>query len=421
MAKVVRDVKQVGQWIEQRQQLEVMLAWDLLERFNARPMMAPLREMAEGALAEMSLMPEDAVEKAIQKEKGRPNMQYLNNQIVLQRVGGPPVVLYVNHQRDLENIWDKNPMPDAQYCSDIIRLYGTCVEECAALHPEYLFLEKQRVSFRKPGQGPQGAGTWLQGKPAEPQGFGRHRKTDGVAFAPNREQTDVGLLPPEQRKPDLIHRFGASGQPQIQNAKLTEVHRFLISQQGGQSGIELKDTSTVGRINRVFGTVPAGDISGTTTDTLFFFRRMTRFLPGGVLDPIYYLLPAATIVAGAHHSLLEVALALSLNAQTTIDYHIGYYETLMPNRAGRPQMQGADEIKKSLAAAEHHRFNHHMLVFYEGAGKLAGCFKFEGEAPTRTFKNFAKATDAEARFRTMPFWPTEDDILKAWPKRYFFE
>jgi hypothetical protein len=421
MAKLVQDAAMVNRWVEEKQQLEVMLAWDLLERFNThQELIGPLRKMASYAIREMRTMPRNSVDKAILEESGRPNMQYLNNQLVLLRRNqgdsknvGLNMILKVHSQADLQRALEHNPVPDAQYCSDIIRLYGTCIEQAKKDgYPVYEILNKQKDALRKGGPD-----VWNKGpdekEPEKQLPWGRHRVM-GASFQPESGLTDVGLFPPDQRS--KIGPFVSdSGQFQVEDALISKVHRFLIYQQGGQSGIELRDSSTVGKIDRVFGTVPAGDVSGTTADTLFFFNQFKRFLPGGAIDPIFYLLPAATIVALAHHSLVEVAWALSLNH--LIEYHIGYYKTLMPE--SRSASTGTNEIKKTLDVAENHQYNHRMLIFYNGPNKCAGCFKFENPLELEIFKaRFSKVNDVAQRFRSLPAWPTKADIQKTWTGVY---
>ena len=444
MAKVIYGAETINNWVEEKQQLEVMLAWDLLERFNSLAMIGPLRTMAGAAVNRMAVMDKEKVEQAISEEKNKANMQYLANQLVLNPRGTPTTVLTINNQADLAKTWQRNPLPDAQYCSDIIRLFGTCIEKCGGR------LAEVKEEYRDKGSA--GHLPWADGKKdTDPKDSGRYRdKGDKVPFAPVPGYTDVGLLHPDVRAqkqaefqkhvqggknvadPRLIPTaYGVVKEPgkqkkigvvqipaqkQIEDAMISKVQRFLIYQQGGQSVIAMKDTSTVARINRVFGTVPASDISGTTADTLFFFDQMKKNLPGGALDPVYYLLPAATIVAGAHHSMLEVALALSLWKNTTIDYHIGFYTSLLPARA----TINRGEISKSLEAAEKHKLNHHMLIFYKEPNKIDGCFLFEyGEAEAFN-RLFTKVTDVEEHFRKVPAWPKEADIKRIWPARYFF-
>ena len=66
------------------------------------------------------------------------------------------------------------------------------------------------------------------------------------------------------------------------------------------------------RIERTFGLKVGATISGTTTDTLFFLETVPQRV-----DPIFYLLPVATIAAQKHHSLVETAAALTLCGKVT--------------------------------------------------------------------------------------------------------
>jgi hypothetical protein len=404
MPKHIDNKTEVMKWIEEKQQLEVMLAWDLLETFNNTPaLINPLRAMAGKAVDEMLEMDTDAVNAAIAEERGRPNMQVLTNRLVLTQRDEShdkkiprSQVLQVNKQEDLERIINIGTL-DAQYCSDIVRLYGTSVEKAAGRGiSSYKKLDKEKSDLRKGGQD-----VWNKGETG--QQWGRHR--GGADFAP-KGKVDVGLK--------TISKRPASStwcEKQIEDANITNVHRFLIYQQGGQSGFRLYDTSTVGKIDRVFGTVPAADISGTTTDNVFFISRFSEVIKRDytyALDPIFHLLPLGTIVAGAHHSLLEVALALSLNKK--VDYQIGFYETLMPNRSGFPNHPGITNIKEALVAAEKHRYNHLMLVYYESPGKVAGCYKFDSFE--QQFRKFARATDVLTLFRAAPAWPSQRQLFK---------
>ena len=84
--------------------------------------------------------------------------------------------------------------------------------------------------------------------------------------------------------------------------------------------------SNVLKIERICGTIVGGDISGTTTDTLFELELWGR----KYLSVCYYLLPLATIVHNMHHSFTEVALSISLNKEA--DYTIGFYSSMLPGR-----------------------------------------------------------------------------------------
>jgi|GEM_PF-2337984 len=413
MPKLVDNKATVKKWIEEKQQLEVMLAWDLLETFNTAPsLINPLRAMAGKAVEEMLGMDESSVNEAIAEERGRPNMQVLTNRLVMlprdqshDKKIRRSQVLQVSKQDDLQAIIGGLGTLDAQYCSDIVRLYGTSVEKAAGKgFASYKALDDEKSGLRKGG-----ADVWNKGTAG--QKWGRHR--EGAQFAPKGE-VDVGLKPISKRP-----QASSWCEKQIEQANITNVHRFLIYQQGGQAGFQLQDTSTVGKIDRVFGTVPAADISGTTTDNIFFISRFSKAIKHdfmNALDPIFHLLPLATIVAGAHHSLLEVALALSLNNK--VDYQIGFYETLMPNRPGFPNHSGITNIKEALAAAEKHHYNHLMLVYYESPRNAAGCYKFDSFE--QKYRNFARATDALTFFRAAPAWPSQRELFKICANKSLF-
>jgi hypothetical protein len=163
----------------------------------------------------------------------------------------------------------------------------------------------------------------------------------------------------------------------------------------------------VKRVDNVFGLAPVADISGTTTDTIYFTEKFSG--PSGG-DNIFYLLPLATIVAGGHHSLLEVALPLTMNK--IIDYHIGFYRSLFPSAGGA---QGAGAISNVLARAESNPMNRHILVYYATGenqsipGRPSGCFLFENPDHW-AFRNFARCVDMLDSFPWMPAWPNENQL-----------
>ena len=134
--------------------------------------------------------------------------------------------------------------------------------------------------------------------------------------------------------------------------------------------------SVVGKMERVFGyPVMGADISGTTADSTYVVERFGPTV-GEHFDPVMYLLPFATIVAGGHHHLLEVAGTLTLYG--VIDYTIGVYETLLPIPGTRSIeksrfKKAVQEIKSYLAAATRACPNH-MLVYWpeQGGSKPLG-------------------------------------------------
>ena len=353
---------QVWQWTEEKQQLEVMLAWQLLEIFNNSPaLIGPLRIMASQALEELK-----------QLKRTSPVASAAITQAWQSQIG--IVDLCRRYPAGFNSI-QPNQL-DAQDCSDLIRLYGEFIEKAGGLRAtgepgergDYEFQNTLKMSRRVDYGG----------------GHGQIWNTQQEAIGRQRAKVPAGTQ------------------------QTTDVHGFLISQKGGSARFEMLPRSTVNRIDRVFGLVPSADISGTTTDSIYFTERF-KANTAAAMDPIFHLLPVATIVAGAHHSLLEVALSLSLNG--IIDYRIGFYSTLFP----RGGTQGAGDILGALRTAENHMKNRHMLIYYARGhnpgvpGVPAGCFLFEGRDHL-AFRDFARATAMERLFRGVAFCPNEDEI-----------
>jgi len=112
----------------------------------------------------------------------------------------------------------------------------------------------------------------------------------------------------------------------------------------GVAGRQLKKVagnSNVLKLDRLFGLSELCDISGTTADStaameLWSPTEKVNVVHKGKqysydapsLGTSYHLLPLATMPSGAHHSILEVALTLSLN--DIMSYRIGFYHTLLP-------------------------------------------------------------------------------------------
>jgi hypothetical protein len=392
----------VARWIQEKQQLEVMLAWDLLETFNTAPeLIGPLRVAAEAALREMLDMPSSAVLAAINAEKKI--MQLLHTHLPNRMRGTHGNLNAIKNPgdaeirvSDLETLASRIDLIDAQYCSDIVRLYGTAVEN----------LPDKTQNTLKDSHRIGGLDNWNQlGKSNTIGSHGRHRRVDPTtanAIAETRQAfSDTSRY--YSGRPDLIAQGHAALNEEhaatMSRLGIGGVQDFLISQGGGQAIFKLAETSSVARLDRIFGLVEAADISGTTADTIYF---LNRFLS----DPVFYLLPLATIVAGGHHSLVEVALPLSLNG--FIDYHIGYYQSLLPLRPTNTVGRGFQAIRAALAAAESSSMNRHMMVFYAGPNKVAGCI-LSGLGDGR-YRSFASGRAALQMARSAPAWPTVWDV-----------
>jgi hypothetical protein len=156
----------------------------------------------------------------------------------------------------------------------------------------------------------------------------------------------------------------------------------------GIKGTGLLNLSTVKKIDFVFGLPEGCDISGTTADSIFFMRHVNAFIEGlperisADMIPLVQLLPVATMVSQAHHTLLECALTLTLNG--ILSYHVGFYTTLMPPDAGYPPLQAVFET------FERDMRNKHFLCYRDSQRNcLEGCL-YKDPADVRTFREAAR-------------------------------
>lgn len=147
----------------------------------------------------------------------------------------------------------------------------------------------------------------------------------------------------------------------------------------GMERYEFKDKSAVRNMNVAFGLKPqGGDISGTTTDSMYAIDVASLGLPSDVaaeVTPIRYvlhLLPLVTMVYQGHHALLECGLSLSQKVLGESRnkfgqqwmYCIGYYTTLWPKDVDRALGGGVYDILQDFETAARSR-NGHVLIWTE--------------------------------------------------------
>lgn len=146
------------------------------------------------------------------------------------------------------------------------------------------------------------------------------------------------------------------------------------------------DGSTVLKVDRLFGLLRGADISGSTSEAASILERWGA----DVLHCAYYLLPMATLVYNGHHTLLEVALTLSLNG--ICDYRIGFYASLLPDDAPAELEAIVAALNDAQAEAEH------FVVYFENS-QPAGCLLFDQgwEKSLLRTSSFGRATDMLAR------------------------
>jgi len=241
---------------------------------------------------------------------------------------------------------------------------------------------------------------------------------------------------PEQQQLDT-KAFGGAGtgeETRYQRARTNKPWRvephlkeFMRDPKGfsGIGGVVLENGKWVGGkriasgtnlsiINRLFGLSWGCDISGTTCDQVFALEKWGR--RAAILEhDAYMLLPLGAIVHNMHHTLLEVALPLSMNG--VIDYRIGFFDTLIP-RQGLPVE--LNRIQGLVEAANSKMRDKHLLRYYSN-GRPVGCFRFNQTEISRLKK--AKISHAETLLKLVStgqikVYPSRKDVEKL-IKKYF--
>ncbi|UCF05183.1 MAG: hypothetical protein JSV33_14895 [bacterium] len=375
------DEDRIKRLIQEKQANEIELAWDLLEVFNTNePLVGPLRQLVSFAVDELEEMKRES---------------HIGHQIVKaawnKEVGGPKNKTLINYG-NLIKIRNNVPALKAEECNDIIRYYGEVVEMAA----EKYRAQKKAAKYVPP--------------------TGTLRKYDVL-------DTEKGTF---RRGGDPVWKVGRQRDKKPPTAPVEHPYSapydFIYSQKGGIANITLRDTSTVLRIDRVFGLALAGDISGTTTDALFFINRYANLFraqfnqyplfAGALDDPIYQLLPLATLVAGGHHSLVESALSLTINRHLTgVNYKIGLYTSLLPDNTNHPTR---GEIWNKLHLAETNMRNRLMLIYYKRPTRIGGCFLFAKKGIEKhQFEQLATANlHLLHTFMQCHLWPTEEYVRR---------
>jgi len=169
-----------------------------------------------------------------------------------------------------------------------------------------------------------------------------------------------------------------------------------------------KGHSNVLKIDRMFGLLTGADISGTTADTVYALEM----LGADYLSAAYYMLPLATIVHKLHHSLLEVALALTLNG--VIDYDIGFYLSLMPDSVTTvpKELPGLTGI---LQQYQMDRRNRCFVVYFSTppGRDPAGAYLF-GDSEVGLVRDLFNAKELLRKAPGLPDYPTPESL-----RRYF--
>lgn len=437
MPKLVENPAEIEKFMKEKQQNEVDLSDALLKAFNSKPLIDELRAIVGVGLSQLITLHEmtrdltTVVNKAmadVMREELKINMQ------VLTALGKTPKgakPMKIELPAALPSIQDQLHTLDAVQCSDVIRLYGSMCEGLA----KKLGKDGHYQAFMR-----------FSGKDAQKEYDAWQKSPTGKAFIEAVEESFKNEVKGQEKVKDVLQKWKdldalrdglkyrdvaqkdptvwdkgalAYGRHRVRMSKLDkdghivgqlvfgEIEARLAEERKGGSTIwHLKDTSTIGLMDHVFGLVHASDISGTTVDSTFFLEKM--FLTSSVIskDPVFWALPLATIVAGNHHSTIEVGIPLS--TMKKIDYVCGLYTTLAPKGA----TLGASAIQAALAKAEDDARNRLMLVFYSAKQKPAGAYVF-ADNELAAWKKLADARTLHATFGELMKSMSE----KGWPKK----
>lgn len=311
-----------------------------------------------------------------------------------------------------------------QQCGNLIRFYGEVIDSCASLSTFFTSERAKQIGWRYGGGGeafkanttpshvakadkgmvwqktPTKKGTswqnvngaWTKVASTAEVSGGRIRVKAGEFFGKDTKTANpyYDLIPGGLFQNDELRRLNVG------------------TKFGGVMVWKIEDTSTIGKIDRTFGLPYGADISGTTTDNLYFLTGWADISSG---DPLLMMLPLAAIVGEYHHSLLEVAAAMTL--RKVVNYSIGFYTTLMPKLpGGKTALDQRGTIQTILSAAENDLRNKHVLIHYNRTNQIAGCFLAEASEYDLFKKLGTIDISMWPRFNGMNSYPQEDDIMR---------
>jgi len=277
---------------EQKQLMEIEIGERIVEYIRDNHI-APLRVLMWHLMTELiSNVDVLTFNRVMSQEPGNRALEIWNNH------GLPPdyygLVILRRHRTHFLNVFD---------CSDLIRLFGEFAEALKKTHAYWRNHDREKSlkrpfpTFLDPDKARKVTEGKDKGKPSPHYGWGK--TGDGADYFGHRNRR-------------------ATAGPGIPGL---ERWRF-------------KEQSVIGAMDRTFGLKERGsDISGTTADSIYVLDYLgeNEINPG--LLSVLQMLPLATMGAKRHHSILECAYVLS--RWKYMDYHIGYYKTLVPTPLAR--------------------------------------------------------------------------------------
>jgi hypothetical protein len=327
--RLIDDESEITSMSMQKAHMEMELARSLYFFFSAKPQISPLRNLVYTAISSLVADLDGPHRNFAQRNIFEVVVKKSGNKLAV--FTGRGMSSSLRSLRHLLTQPQKNTWTAAD-CSDLIRFFGELVEN-KMIKGNYGFegispdLHSQKNAWRPPVHFDPSARARIRGQDYEPAQSGPH-----VAAA-------------------------------------RAVMLALRRNEAGFSGINItllnRGKSTVWKIDYAYGLAEGCDISGTTTDSLFFHTYLEPFcttadVPSWMFE-ILHLLPIATMVYQAHHSLLECALAISCNQRTGTEYSVGKYYSLLPRGRGPGALQGL------LRRYDHDHRNHRMLCYLDPA------------------------------------------------------
>lgn len=299
----------------------------------------------------------------------------------------------------LESVYHERNTWTPSECSDLIRLYATITED------------KDTNVLRSSG---------FVGKDvAELQDGARVGSKEDVWGQPTKDMPNA---------PRSRHALGKAKGPvpvlprHLEMGRLATLHQARHEKSPGIKRFLLQESSTIRKIDAVFGLPSGADISGTTADSIFFMKNVEGFFQVaghgttfGHILPAMQLLPLATMVSGAHHTLVESAIVLTMNANnpndvygTLGDYCIGFYSTLLASAPDDPEVSMLRSILKKWEAVAQ---DLHILCFWE-KGTWKG-YHYNTPREIGDFRKFARTgLGLLKKFRLFPAHVTRENLRK---------
>ncbi len=369
MAAKLINQRDLTYFTQQRTRIEIEMAKSLYQVYNSQPIIGHLREITGMAIENLvGWCDREDVKKAMTGEKG------------LDVWKGEPQT-----GEGLYNVWRRKGSWTASECADLLRLFGTVIDESGIGEGE------GKADHRAARVGPDDRFK------NNPSGQDRARQAESRLGA-NLPATSPHSL---------------AGRALIKQVKMNGPGAFY-----GIGPFRLMEGSIIRKIDVAFGLPEGADISGTTADSVFGMSRVMSFaraceiaLPSEVPADLLHILPLVSMISQGHHTVVESATVLTLNEK--IKYAIGFYATLLPDSCA--MVPAMDLLRPVVAAAEAHAFNQPLVGFYDETKKVYAGYLFDKNNRGEMIKFMKFATtgqDMLARFRNVTALVPQGQIVE---------